>query len=90
MIAFCDVATAPNRVSACLSLYKNKLDIDRIIDTLSELAVGSATPDSARIKAIDLLDRITDETGTADEERAVDVDNITKSLLEQYTGCQTS
>lgn len=89
MIAFCDAATASNRVSACLSLYKNGFETVRIVDVLDEIATASATPDSARIKAIDLVSKILNETGPAVSEHSVDVASITEILMEQYTGCQT-
>lgn len=87
LIAFCDKATAANRVSACRSLSNNSSDINRVIITLNDIALAVKTPDSVRIKAIDLLDKISN-TGTDVDQQAVDVDSVKTSLLSQYTGCQ--
>jgi len=89
IIAFSTAATASNRVAACRSLYANGQCQDRVRTTLDMIAQSVKTPDSVRIKAIDLIDKITTDTGNADQQ-AVDAESVRDTLMEQYTGCQTT
>lgn len=85
MIAFSDMAKPVNRVAALTSLARNGLDTNKVRDTLYALATDIHTPDSVKVRAIDLLDKL-DITAAPKELAADEAANLEQSLLEQYVG----
>lgn len=85
MIAFSDMAKPVNRVAALASLARNGLDTNKVRDTLYALATDISTPDSVKVRAIDLLDKL-DITAAPKELAADEAANLEQSLLEQYVG----
>lgn len=83
LIAYFDMAKPVNRVGALASLARNGVDTRRVRDTLYSLATDSITPDSVKVRAIDLLDKLDISTAPKEltTEQAVDLE---QSLLEQY------
>lgn len=85
LIAFSDMAKAANRVAACNSLARNGLDTNRVRETLFTIATDITTPDSVKVRAIDLLDKL--EIQEPPKELSVeDQASLEQSLLEQYVG----
>lgn len=85
MIAFSGIAKPVNRVAALASLARNGLDTVKVRDTLYALATDINTPDSVKVRAIDLLDKL-DITAAPKELAADEAANLEQSLLEQYVG----
>lgn len=84
-IAFMELAKPINRVAACNSLVRNGLEIDRVRTTLFSIATDIATPDSVKVRAIDLLDKL--DISTAPNELPPDkVEGLEQALMEQYVG----
>lgn len=85
MIAFSDIPKPKDRVAACASLARNGADTARVRSTLYSIATDIITPDSVKVRAIDLLDKL--EATTAPEELSADEAAAREqSLLEQYVG----
>ena len=74
-----------NRVAACNSLARNGLEIERVRTTLYSIATDIATPDSLKVRAIDLLDKL-DISTAPDELPAEKAEALEQSLIEQYVG----
>lgn len=84
-IAFMEMAKPVNRVAACSSLARNGLEIERVRTTLYSIATDINTPDSVKVRAIDLLDKL-DISTAPDELPAEKAEALEKSLMEQYVG----
>lgn len=84
IIAFCEKAAAGNRVAACETLYKQGHDASRVIQTLEEIATVSMTPDSVKVRALQVLHKIDMEMGKTPTMDSVDEQNLTDALMEQY------
>lgn len=85
LIAYAPMAKPINRVNALNLLAKNSLDTVKVRDTLYSLATDTSTPDSVKVRAIDLLDKL--DISTAPKDLAADeAANLEQSLLEQYVG----
>lgn len=85
LIAYAPQAKPINRVNALNLLAKNSLDTVKVRDTLYSLATDNSTPDSVKVRAIDLLDKL--DISTAPKDLAADeAANLEQSLLEQYVG----
>lgn len=84
-IAFMSIAKPVNRVAACSSLARNGLEIDRVRTTLYSIATDIATPDSVKVRAIDLLDKL-DISTAPDELSSERAEELEKTLIEQYVG----
>lgn len=85
LIAYCDMAKPANRVAALASLARNGLDSAKVRDNLFSIATDISTPDSVKVRAIDLLDKL--DITTAPQELEPDkVADLEKSLLERYAG----
>lgn len=82
-IAFMPQAKPVVRVSALASLARNGIDIDRVRSTLFEIATAIKTPDSVKVRAIDLLDKL-DITAKPKELSQAEAETLTDSLLKQY------
>lgn len=85
MIAYADMAKPANRVAALASLVRNGLDTARVRDTLYSLATDIAIPDSVKIRAIDLLDKL-DITSAPKNLAADEAASLEQDLLKQYVG----
>lgn len=85
LIAFCDKAKPANRVGALASLSRNGLDTVRVRDTLYSIATDITTPDSVKIRAIDLLDKL-DISSAPKELSANEAADLEQNLMEQYVG----
>lgn len=85
LIAFCDMAKPVNRVAALNSLARNGVDTTKVRDTLYSLATDITTPDSVKVRAIDLLDKL-DITSAPTELSPDEATSIEQSLLEKYVG----
>lgn len=57
-IAFSTKAKPANRVSALSSLARNGIEHDAVRQTLYSIATDILTPDSVKVRAIDLLDKL--------------------------------
>lgn len=85
LIAYCDVAKPANRVAALSSLARNGIDLKRVRETLYSIATDISTPDSVKIRAIDLIDKL--DISTAPKElEAEDAKALEQSLLDKYVG----
>lgn len=85
LIAYCDQAKAASRVAALASLARNGVDTDKVRSTLYSLATDIYTPDSIKVRAIDLLDKL--NISTAPEELSPeDAATMEQNLLSQYVG----
>lgn len=85
LIAYAPMAKPINRVNALNLLAKNSLDTIKVRDTLYSLATDTSTPDSVKVRAIDLLDKL--DISTAPKDLAADeAADLEQSLLEQYVG----
>ena len=84
-IAFMNVAKPVNRVAACSSLARNGLEIERVRTTLYSIATDIATPDSVKVRAIELLDKL-DITAPPDDLAPDKAESLEQKLLEQYVG----
>lgn len=85
MIAYAEQAKPAARVAACASLARNGQDTVKVRSALYSLATDINTPDSIKVRAIDLLDKL--EASTAPTElSAEEAAAREKSLLEQYVG----
>jgi hypothetical protein len=85
LIAYCDAAKPVNRVAALSSLARNGIDLKRVRETLYSIATDISTPDSVKIRAIDLIDKL--DISTAPKElKAEDAKALEQSLLEKYVG----
>ena len=83
LIAYAQQAKPANRVAALASLARNGLDTDKVRKTLYSLATDIYTPDSVKVRAIDLLDKL--EVQDAPQELAPEtVAGLEQSLMEQY------
>ena len=85
MIAFSDMPKPRDRVAACASLARNGADTNRVRSTLYSISTDIHTPDSVKVRAIDLLDKL-EATTAPDELSAVEAAVREQSLLEQYVG----
>lgn len=85
MIAFSELAKPVNRVAALSSLARNGVDTDKVRKTLYSLATDIATPDSVKVRAIDLLDKLDLSTAPQELSQAT-VAELEQTLLEQYAG----
>lgn len=85
MIAYRPEAKPLNRLNALSALAKNGTDTVRVRDTLYALATDISTPDSIKVRAIDLLDKL-DITAAPKELAADEAATLEQSLLEQYVG----
>ena len=85
MIAYAPMAKPVNRVGALASLMRNGLDSVKVRDTLYSLATDCVTPDSVKIRAIDLLDKY--DLSAAPTELSHDQQaTLTETLMQQYVG----
>lgn len=85
LIAYANIAEPNSRVRACASLARNGVDSIRVRETLYSIATDAATPDSVKVRAIDLLDKL--DASTAPKElTAVEAAAQEQSLLEKYVG----
>lgn len=85
LIAFSDIPKPRDRVAACASLARNGSDTARVRSTLYSISTDIHTPDSVKVRAIDLLDKL--EASTAPKElTAMEAAAQEQSLLEQYVG----
>lgn len=79
------MAKPVNRVSALASLARNAIDTKRVRETLHAIAIEATTPDSVKVRAIDLLDKL--DVSTAPKElSATEAESLEQSLLEHYVG----
>jgi hypothetical protein len=85
MIAFCEMAKPANRLAALASLSRNGLETERVRNTLYSLATDAATPDSIKVRAIDLLDKL-DISSAPKELDPIRQADLEQSLIEQYVG----
>lgn len=85
VIAYCTAGKPTNRVSACSSLYKQGVDVDKVRSTLYELATDTFTPDKDKVRAIDLLDKI-DMSQKPKEMSKAEAADYEQSLLAEYVG----
>lgn len=85
MIAYSDMAKPVNRVSALASLARNGIDPKRVQSTLYSIATDVSTPDSVKVRAIDLLDKY-DFSAAPQELAPEEAAKLEQSLLEQYVG----
>lgn len=85
LIAYSTQAKPANRVAACNSLARNGLDTKRVRETLFTIATDTITPDSVKVRAIDLLDKL--EIQEPPKELSdVEQAGLEQSLLEKYVG----
>lgn len=85
MIAYSDMAKPANRVAALASLARNGIDPKRVQSTLYSIATDVSTPDSVKVRAIDLLDKY-DFSAAPQELAPEEAAKLEQSLLEQYVG----
>lgn len=84
-IAYCDRAKPLARIGALNTMIRNGLDSSRVRDTLYSIATDIDTPDSVKVRAIDLLDKL--DISTAPQELEPDkVPELEKNLMEKYAG----
>lgn len=85
LIAYCDAGKCQARVAACASLARNGLDTKRVRETLYSIATDKHTPDTLKVRAIDLIDKL--DISTAPQELTAEEAAATEqSLLAQYVG----
>ncbi len=85
LIAYSDMSKPLARIGALSTLIRNGLDSARVRDTLYSIATDIDTPDSVKVRAIDLLDKL--DISTAPKELEPDkVHELEKTLMEQYAG----
>ena len=85
LIAFIPKSKPVNRVSALASLAKNGIDLDKVRTALFSIATATDTPDSVKVRAIDLLDKL-DITAKPKDLSLDEQHTMTESLLKQYVG----
>lgn len=85
LIAFMPRSKPLARVSALSSLAKNGIDLDQVRTTLFSIATAVNTPDSVKVRAIDLLDKL-DITAKPKDLSQTEETSMTESLLKQYVG----
>lgn len=91
-IAFNIDEKARNVVSACASLARNGIELTEIKSVLECIATNADIPADVRVKAIDLIDKITTqeekdkESGKSDDVKISETDakRIEQELLKQY------
>lgn len=92
IIAYNESAKPIDRVSACSSLYglldSVSTEIDKIVTVLDSIVTTSTTPDAIKIKAINLLTKISNAKPTEQKEFE-DIESVKAQLMEHYIGCQT-
>lgn len=83
LIAYANQAKPTNRVMALASLLRNGIDVNRVRETLYNIATDVVTPDSVKVRAIDLLDKyeVPEQPQELSSEKAEELEH---SLLEQY------
>lgn len=85
MIAYYDKAKCQARVAALSSLARNGLDTNKVRATLYSIATDKHTPDTLKVRAIDLIDKL--DISTAPQELTAEEAAATEqSLLAQYVG----
>lgn len=85
MIAYCDQAKCQARVAALGSLARNGKDTKKVRATLYSIATDKYTPDTLKVRAIDLIDKL--DISTAPQELTAEEAAATEqSLLAQYVG----
>ena len=89
LIAFIPTSKPVNRVSALASLARNGIDLDKVREALFSIATAINTPDSVKVRAIDLLDKL-DITAKPKDLSPAEETSMTESLLKQYVGIPES
>lgn len=85
IIAYSDMAKPGNRVAALTSMARNGIDPKKVQSTLHSIATDVSTPDSVKVRAIDLLDKY-DFSAAPQELAPEEAAKLEQSLLEQYVG----
>lgn len=85
LIAFAgnNKAKPSNRVAALSSLARCHVDLDRVKNELYSISTDASTPDSVRIRAIDLLDKLDIQTKPVELDEA-DKESLARDLMKQY------
>lgn len=85
LIAFIPKSKPLTRVNALASLARNGIELDKVRETLFSIATAIDTPDSVKVRAIDLLDKL-DITAKPKDLSPAEETSMTESLLKQYVG----
>ena len=80
-----------SRISACSLLYKlSAMSAKHIIEILQETVDDAHSKSSAKIKAMELMDKINESTGQEPELRSEDEELVKTQLMEKYLVCPRS
>lgn len=89
LIAFIPKSKPVARISALTSLARNGIDLDKVRKALFSIATAINTPDSVKVRAIDLLDKLDITAKPKNLSKAEEI-SMTESLLKQYAGSPES
>lgn len=76
------------RVEACKLLYEiSYIPAKEVVDILQETIDDDRTKSGVKVKAMALINRINNSTGTEPELRSEDIADVKTKLLEQFVVC---
>lgn len=79
---------APARVDACKLLYEiSAIPAKEVIDILQETVNDERTKSGVVVKALSLINKINNSSGTEPELRSEDIEDVKTKLLGQYLVC---
>lgn len=79
---------AATRVEACKLLYEiSAIPAKEVIDILQETIDDSRTKSGVQVKAMALINKINNTSGTEPELRSEDIEDVTTRLMEKFVVC---
>lgn len=76
------------RVEACKLLYEiSAIPAKEVIDVLQETIDDSRTKSGVQVKAMALINKINNTSGTEPELRSEDIEDVKTSLMEKFVVC---
>lgn len=76
------------RVEACKLLYEiSAIPAKEVIDILQETIDDSRTKSGVQVKAMALINKINNTSGTEPELRSEDIEDVKTSLMEKFVVC---
>ena len=79
---------APTRVEACKLLYDiSAIPAKEVINILQETIDDSRTKSGVQVKAMALINKINNTSGTEPELRSEDIEDVKTSLMEKFLVC---